>query len=332
MPVPEDKANKENKRKLTYEELELALAESQQQYVTLTAYLRTVSEKLEREKALQAEQIEMFRIAADNWQKESDMWRREAKARSVVAKKRELEIEGLKWLILHPIPPMNKSKEQPDDDTASTETASIAPSIMHSNDSGVITEDAANKPTKGCRKRSTTISDFRPSSPKIRRPASTTNLSPSSSANGKLTGLGLGFGSDCSLSDVPYTKYVPDPTMSTSSSAASSTLSLITPPLTASNTVSSVSSGLSAIPESPSADSHSGPIADIEPGKDEKRLSRATHRTSSSSIASPLPAVASIAYANNLNTARGPSIEQVLESAPPSMEEYLEKLRPFGNS
>jgi hypothetical protein len=311
----DDKSNKENKHKPTYEELELALAELQGQYTTLTAYLKTVSEKLEREKAAAREDAEM-------WQKEADLWRHEAKSRSAEVKKKDIEIEGLKWLILHPMPPAERSRDEQDDDDASTEAGSLAPSAMFSNDSGSIT-DADSMRHEASRKRSMTIHDFRSSPQRPRWPKNTTHLQVSFSNNNSSTGLGL----DYALPDVPYTEWTLESGISSSSSAASSTSSLAVPGLSATNTVSS---GLSAIPESPP---HRPVDADVEADaqkqrdREERRSSRVLRRVSASSLASP----ASKAYVSNLKTGRGPSIEQVLDNAPPNMNEVLEKLRPFGN-
>ena len=313
--IIDDKSNKENKYKPTYEELELTLAELQGQYTTLTAYLKTVSEKLEREKAAAREEAEV-------WQKEADLWRHEAKSRSAEVKKKDIEIEGLKWLILHPMPPAERSRDEQDDDDASTEAGSLAPSAMFSNDSGSIT-DADSMRHEASRKRSMTIHDFRSSPQKPRWPKSTTHLQVSFSSNNSTTGLGL----DYALPDVPYTKWTLESGISSSSSAASSTSSLAVPGLSATNTVSS---GLSAIPESPP---HRPVDADVEAeaqkqrDREERRSSRVLRRVSASSIASS----ASKAYVSNLKTGRGPSIEQVLDNAPPNMNEVLEKLRPFGN-
>lgn len=318
MDVIDDKSNKENKHKPTYDELELALAESQGQYATLTAYLKTVSEKLEREKAAAREEAEM-------WQKEADLWRHEAKSRSAEVKKRDVEIEGLKWLILHPMPPADRSRDEQDDDDASTEAGSLAPSVMFSNDSGSIADADASKRPETSRKRSMTIHDFRSSPQKSLRLKSTTNLQ-ASSFNNSTTGLGL----DYAIPDVPYTKWTLESALSTPSSAASSTSSLAVPGLTATNTVSS---GLSAIPESPSRRPlDAPPEAEAEKQRDRegRRSSQILRRVSGSSLVSSA-SISSQAYANDLRTGRGPSIEQVLDHAPPNMDEVLEKLRPFGS-
>jgi hypothetical protein len=316
--IGDDRSNKENKHKPTYEELESALAESQGQYSTLTAYLETVSEKLEREKAAAREEAEM-------WQKEADYWRHEAKSRSAEVKKRDVEIEGLKWLILHPMPPADRSKDDQDEDDASTEAGSLAPSTMFSSDSGSIHAGSPTRPDSS-RKRSMTIHDFRSSPQRFRRSKSTANLQ-ALSFNNSTTGLGL----DYPLPDVPYTRWTPESGISTSSSAASSTSSLTVPGLTATNTVSS---GLSAIPESPfNRPLDAAAEADIQKQreKEERRSSRVLRRVSGSSLVSST-SIASHAYANNLRAGRGPSIEQVLDHASPNMDEVLEKLRPFGNN
>ncbi|KZP30758.1 hypothetical protein FIBSPDRAFT_1038015 [Athelia psychrophila] len=323
------------KRKMTYEEMEIVLADCQDRYKALTAYLETVTDKLEREKALQADEIEGLRHTADELQREAEKWKHEAKMRSTEAKKRELEIGGLKWLIMHPIPPSGREeKELEYDDDASTDVGSrsATPIFVFSNDSGVISQSRA---AQALRKRSTTISDFRPSPPPMRKPKSPSLLSYSSNHSSV---IGFGLGIDYTVPDLPYTNYLPDSSLSTSSSASSSTTSLGTPSLTASNTVSS---GLSAIPESPpsSSDDHSDLSAQthVDHGQEEKRSSRVTRQTSGSSLASSsasasTAASASVAYASNLKTGRGPSIEQVLDATPPTMEEVMEKLRPFGNS
>lgn len=315
--VTDDRSNKENKRKPTYEELELALAESQGQYATLTAYLKTVSEKLEREKAAVREE-------ADMWQKEADLWRHEAKSRAAEVKKREVEIEGLKWLILHPMPPADRSKDEQDDDDASTEAGSLASSVMFSSDSGSMDTDSPTRP-ESSRKRSMTIHDFRFSPQKFRQTKSTTNLPESSSSNNSALGLGLHY----AVPDVPYTKWTAETGISTSS-AASSTSSLAIPGLTATNTVSS---GLSAIPESPSQrplDATADVETEKQRGREERRSSRVLRRASGSSLVSST-SIATHAYANNLRAGRGPSIEQVLDQPPPNMEGVAEKLRPLGS-
>jgi hypothetical protein len=307
-------SNKENKHKPTYEELEATLTESQGQYATLTAYLKTVSEKLEREKAAAKEDAEM-------WQKEADLWRHEAKLRSAEVKKRDIEIEGLKWLILHPMPPADKSRDEQDDDDASTEAGSLAPSVMFSIDSGSIADADTSMRHEASRKRSMTIHDFRSSPQKLRWPKSTNHLQVSFSNNSSTTGLGLDY-----IPDVPYTKWTLEPGISSSSSATSSTSSLAVPGLTATNTVSS---GLSAIPESPPQRPVDAAVeTEQQRDREERRSSRVLRRVSASSL---VPS-ASKAYVNNLKTGRGPSIEQVLDNAPPNMEEVLEKLRPFGNT
>lgn len=313
--VGNDKSNKENKLKPTYGELESALAESQGQYATLTAYLKTVSEKLEREKAAAREEAEM-------WQKEADLWRLEVKSLSAEVKKRDIEIEGLKWLILHPMPPTEKIRDDQDDDDASTEAGSLAPSGMFSNDSRSIADADSLMRPETARKRSMTIHDFRSSPQRSRWPKNAPNLQASFS-NGSTTGLGL----DYTVPNVPYTKWTLDSGISISSSAASSTSSLAVPGLTATNTVSS---GLSAIPESPAhgaMDAAAETEAQKQREREDRRSSRALRRVSASSLIS-----ASKTYASNLKTGRGPSIEQVLDHAPPNMDEVLEKLRTFGGT
>jgi hypothetical protein len=120
-------------------------------------------------------------------------------------------------------------------------------------------------------------------------------------------------------------------------SAASSTSSLPLPGPT--TTASTVSSGLSAIPETrmPSPESTRDPAvaaailaAERQQQKEERRASRALRRLSSSSTTSSASA-ASSAYAANLSRGRPPSIAQVLGESS-SMEDVLEKLRPFATS
>jgi hypothetical protein len=97
-----------------------------------------------------------------------------------------------------------------------------------------------------------------------------------------------------------------------------------------------LSSALSAIPEArtPSPETRRDPevaaailAAERQREKEERRASRALRRLSSSSSASSTSA-ASSAYATNLKRGRPPSIAQVL-GVSPSMEDVLEKLRPF---
>jgi len=208
--------------------------------------------------------------------------------------------------------------EEHDDDNASTEAGSLAPSAMFASD---MDADATTRP-ETYRKRSMTIHDFRSSPQNSRR---TTNLQ-SLSFNDSRSGLNL----DYAILDVPYTKWTPECGISTSSSTASSSSSLAVPGLTATNTVSS---GLSAIPESPfnrPLDAATEVEAEKHREREERRSSRVLRRVSSSSFVSAT-SIASQAYASNLRSGRGPSIEQVLDHAPPNMSEVLEKLRPFGS-
>ena len=272
-----------------------------------------MSEKLEREKATARENAEM-------WKKEADMWKHEAKSRSGDVKKRDVEIEGLKWLILHQMPPADKDKDEQDDDDASTEAGSLAPSVMFSSDSGSVADADGPLTFETSRKRSMTIHDFRSSPHKSRRPKVITNLQMSSS-NNSTTGLGLDF----PLPNVPYTLE----SGISGSSATSSTSSLLVPGLSPTNTMSS---GLSAILESPSQHPLNDDT-DVEvqkPREREERLPPRIIRSVSSSSLVSSTAMASHTYASNMKTGRGPSIEQVLNHAPPNMEEVLEKLRPFG--
>lgn len=160
-----DRSNKENKQKLSYEELELSLTELQEQYTALTAYLKTVSEKLEREKEAAIAEAAMWQKETETWQKEADLWRHESKARSSEVKRKDVEIEGLKWLILHPMPPLDKSREPSEDDDMSTENGSLAPSTIFSSDHGSIAGIDSPVQHASSRKRSVTIHDFRSSSP-----------------------------------------------------------------------------------------------------------------------------------------------------------------------
>ena len=107
---------------------------------------------------------------------------------------------------------------------------------------------------------------------------------------------------------------------SVSPSPSSSTSSLLPP------SPSITMSSLSAIPE--------GPPSALRPGlrydnsdQEERRALRASHRTSTSSMASSSTA-ASSAYSGNIKRSRPPSIAQVLEKSP-IMDDMLEKLRPF---
>lgn len=320
---PEDKAigesitksNKENRRKLTYEELETKFIEVSAQYATLTVFHKAISDKIESER-------DAAQKDAEKWRKEADLWKQEAKRRNEDLKDRAKEVDGLKWLILHPIPP----RAQPDLDDASTDTGSLAESLAFSVTQPEDEAETAIVIDPPTRKRSMTIHDFRPTTPKFRRPKSNSSIQASSSSI-SMTGLGL----DYPIPDVPYTKYILG--SSTASSAASSTSSLAVPGLTAANTASS--SGLSAIPELPSTPRQSSDIADdVDKQRDkvERRSSRISRRISGSSLVTPQSAVASQAYASNLKTGRGPSIEQVLDHAPPNMDDVLEKLRSFAST
>lgn len=320
--IDDDKANKENKRKPTYEELESLLEESQNQYNTLTAYLKTVSEKLEREKAAVKEEVEI-------WKKEADSWRREAKTRASELKKRDVEIDGLKWLILHPMPnPADRNREDYEDDDVSTEASSLA-TFAEQSEERVSIDPPVQLET--ARKRSMTLHDFRPRPQKFRRLKSSGSLRGFSTtdSSGVTTGLGLHI----PVPDMPCTKYTLGPlaSVSTSSSTTSSTSSLAVPGLSATNTASS---GLSAIPESPLSLDPIDSAVDAEKQriKEERRSSRISRRTSGSSIVSLTSMAASAAYTNNLKIGRGQSIEQVLDTTPPNMDEVRERLRPFGGN
>ena len=107
---------------------------------------------------------------------------------------------------------------------------------------------------------------------------------------------------------------------SVSPSPSSSTSSLLPP------SPSITMSSLTAIPEGPpSALRPSLRYDNSDP--EERRALRASHRTSTSSMASSSTA-ASSAYSGNIKRSRPPSIAQVLEKSP-IMDDVLEKLRPF---
>ncbi|KZT22295.1 hypothetical protein NEOLEDRAFT_1150126 [Neolentinus lepideus HHB14362 ss-1] len=108
---------------------------------------------------------------------------------------------------------------------------------------------------------------------------------------------------------------------SSSSLSSGSTSSL--PCLTAANTASS---GLSAIPESPTpyADPES-PVSDKQREKDERRVSRALNRLSASSSSSSI-SPATVSYATNLRKGKARSFGQAIDQSP-EFGELLDKLK-----
>lgn len=119
------------------------------------------------------------------------------------------------------------------------------------------------------------------------------------------------------------------PTIPSSESDASGGESSSVPSLTASNTASSTpSSTLSAIPEMASLPSEDDQAWE-QTEKEGHRASRALKRLSSSSLVQ-----AASAYASNLKLGMSPSIEQVLDRTrseqEAGMDEVLKKLRAFG--
>ncbi|KAG2128251.1 hypothetical protein DEU56DRAFT_872698 [Suillus clintonianus] len=109
----------------------------------------------------------------------------------------------------------------------------------------------------------------------------------------------------------------PSPEFGTAASASSSRSSLSLPVLTPSTT-----SSLSAIPELPSGKVDISRV-ERQKAKEERRASRALRRISSSSVSSTISGVL---------MAHPPlPIDHTLDS-PPSMENVLEKLRPFRNT
>ncbi|KAG5641554.1 hypothetical protein DXG03_004789 [Asterophora parasitica] len=114
---------------------------------------------------------------------------------------------------------------------------------------------------------------------------------------------------------------------SSSTSATSSASSLVPPSpgipissLSAIPEVGTVSSDVSEISMSPTRDS----LSASEWETDDRRWGRAARRMSTSSSSS----AATSAYSSNLGRGRPPSIAQVLQKSP-TMDESLEKLRPF---
>ncbi|KAF9559796.1 hypothetical protein CPC08DRAFT_763108 [Agrocybe pediades] len=103
-------------------------------------------------------------------------------------------------------------------------------------------------------------------------------------------------------------------------SPSSSTSSLLPP------SPSVTMSSLSAIPEG-SGSTLGLPRYEASEQQDDRRLNRASHRASTSSLASSATA-ASSSYSANIKRSRPPSIAQVLEESPET-ENVLDKLRPF---
>jgi hypothetical protein len=142
--------------------------------------------------------------------------------------------------------------------------------------------------------------------------------------------------SDFSGSNMPYLPGTDkrSSVSSHSSSATSSTssgLGATTCALTLSSALSVIPEARTPTPESGrnrSRDSQVMTAADKQREKDERRASRALRRLSSSSTTSSTSS-ASVAYPTNIKRGRPPSIAQVLGESP-SMEDMLERLRPFG--
>lgn len=299
--IIEDRTNKENRPKATYEELERRLAEVQTDYNVLNEYLETV--EMERDNA---------KREADKFRKDAEKWKHEAKSQSAELKDSRLEMEGYK-LLIHSRFQSSSPKPDFDGDDESTDAGSLAPSlafgIQHPEENG--SSGAVDLPS---RKRSMTIHDFRPSPGQPYRRGSIVNLRPSVTNS---SSMGLGF--DYPRRDPTYTEYDSGPP----TTASSSTSSLAMPPgLTAANTASS---GLSAIPESSSPRSSLDKA--VETPKEEQPTPRTPHRASHSSLISSQSTIASQSYASNLKSGRGPSIEQLLDRPPPNMNDVMEKLQ-----
>lgn len=246
------------------------------------------------------------------------------------ASRKDKEIQGFTWMLNNrglsgPTAAGENGVASRPHRSKSIASSKLSSRMFHSTDDS----GAESHQTSGAE--SIRASDTSSSVHKIRRPLTLgeTSYNLYRSSMSSKSASGRGPGADSGIPDMPVGKR--SSVYSMSSSAASSTSSLLTP---GSNVALS---SLSAIPESGSVPNRPRRIASpvnteslsASENDSDRRASRASQRISTSSLASS--ATATSAYSANLKRGRPPSIAQVLEKSP-TTDDVLEKLRPFAGS
>ncbi|KAH7929013.1 hypothetical protein BV22DRAFT_161070 [Leucogyrophana mollusca] len=222
------------------------------------------------------------------------------------ARKRTREIEGLRWLVIH-------NGAVGDIDAAANLARSSEDDSTQDDNPRSYSLDTARAPSPSKLKRSNTLPDNLSAPPGRLNHAS--ELLPSHSSEPRSpAGLGFNF---LHTSTSTSTLELPNADYSITNSATSSRSSLSLPGLTPSTT-----SSLSAIPEQPSGDIVIT-RAERQRMKEERRASRALRRISASSVASTTSVASAEPHA---------PLDDDKFLDPQSMDDVLEKLRPFGST
>ncbi|EGO01295.1 hypothetical protein SERLA73DRAFT_179448 [Serpula lacrymans var. lacrymans S7.3] len=280
------------------EDLREALQFQRAQYDNLQNYLLTITKKYEEEKTATDQTIEML---------ERDV------------RKKTREIEGLRWLVMHngkigDMGSVDHLTEQLDSDLDKGEDK----------DAELEGADKPGSPTK--LKRAKTLPDFlSPPTGKPRQQNNCISMPVSIQSQGLCIEFPIPRDESVSSLELPAFE---------SSSAASSQSSLSLPALTP----STVSSGLSAIPEMPRAStsrpdrtSTANSVSEQQREKEERRASRALRRISTSSLSSSVALSTSKSQPISSRQPRPSSFGLSIEQ-PRSMEDVLERLKPFGST
>ncbi|KAJ7499388.1 hypothetical protein FB451DRAFT_1205282 [Mycena latifolia] len=335
--VTEESSGKENfdMETASADQLRQALALRNQQFDELASYLLKITE------AHVAEKHALLKKVASLEQE---------------ATRRENEIKGLTWLVTNNSRPgmgmgMSSSTASKStsalglEHTADKQSSGAKPSstFSHSNsaeDSGAESHQTTSGAEESYRESgpesiwgSGTSGGESSSSSGVRKVKRNHTLMSSfyrSSAKSARPGAEFAAPMTLPYSPSPSTKRSSISSFGTTPSSSTSSLSLTT--LTPATTVIS----LSAIPETPAPTARSrDPVVaaailatENQREKEERRASRASNRTSASSVTAPS---ASASYSANLKRSRPPSIAQVLAQSP-KMEHGRDKLRSYGTS